>query len=217
MTAPHTSGAPDAPASPSAPEGTDGDGRPRGPEGTRRRILGAARDLFAEHGYDHVGMRAIAERADVNVALINRYFGSKRELFHEVLNAAAVFPSLVGDDFATLPERLARYVVERTTGEDLPSPAMRAIHRSGSSPEVRQILGERMRTILFEPLAGRITGPEAEQVAAIVTAIVSGSQSVRQLLGPEVLKSAGTDSAVDRLTAVFAACFAGCEPADPAG
>ncbi|HEY3686434.1 MAG TPA: TetR family transcriptional regulator [Streptosporangiaceae bacterium] len=199
---------PDAPDTPVVPV------VPRGPETTRRRILDAARDLFAEHGYDHVSVRAIAERADVNLALINRYFGSKRELFHEVLNEAAVFPSMVGGDVATLPERLARYVVARTTGDDLPSPAMLAIHRSVSSPEVRQILAERMRTILFEPMAGRFSGPEAGEVAAIVTAIVSGAQSVRQLLGPEALKSAGTESAVKRLTAVFSACFDGLEPSD---
>lgn len=194
----------------------DATAAPRGPEGTRRRIMDAAQDLFAEHGYDHVSMRAIAERAGVNLALINRYFGTKRELFHEVLNAAAVFPTLVGDDFATLPERLARYVVGRMAGADQPSPAMRAILRSGNSPEVQQLLRERMRTILFEPLAGRIKGPEAELVAAIVTALVSGAQSVRSLLGPEVMMSAGTDSAVDRLTEVFSACFSGLEPADPA-
>lgn len=192
-----------------------GDARPRGPAGTRRRITDAAEALFAEHGYDHVSMRAIAERAEVNLALINRYFGSKRELFHEILNAATVFPSLVGDDFATLPERLARYVVDRATGAGRPSPAIRAILSSSYSPEVRQVLAERMRTILFEPLADRIKGPEAEQVAAIVAAFVSGAQSVRTLLGPDVMGSAGTEAAVDRLTAVFSACFAGLEPSDP--
>jgi AcrR family transcriptional regulator len=200
--------------SPDTPDAPDVPGLPRGPEPTRRRILDAARDLFAEHGYDHVSVRAIAERAEVNLALINRYFGSKYELFHEVLNQAVVFPSLIDGDLATLPERLARYVVARTTSDDPANPAMLAIHRSVSSPEVRQILAERMRTILFEPVAGRFSGPEADEVAAIVTAVVSGAQSVRQLLGPEALKSAGAESAVKRLTAVFSACFDGLEPSE---
>lgn len=194
--------------SPEAPAG------PRGPAGTRQRIMDAAQDLFAEHGYDHVSVRAIAERAGVNLALINRYYGSKRELFHEVLNASAVFPDLVGGDFATLPGRLARYVVGRATGALEPTPAVRALLQSSNSPEVRQILAERMRTILFEPMAARISGPEAETVAAIVTAVVSGAQSVRQLLGPDAMAASGTDFAVERLTAVFSACFAGLEPAE---
>lgn len=196
---------------------SDAPATPRGPAGTRRRIMDAAQDLFAENGYDHVSVRAIAERAGVNLALINRYFGSKRELFHEVLNASVVFPDLVGGDFATLPARLARYVVGRATGDDLPHPAIRALLQSSNSPEVRQILSERMRTILFEPMAARISGPEAETVAAIVAAIVSGAQSVRQTLGPEAMVAAGPEAAVARLTAVFTACFAGLEPADSAG
>lgn len=196
---------------------SDAPATPRGPAGTRRRIMDAAQDLFAENGYDHVSVRAIAERAGVNLALINRYFGSKRELFHEVLNASVVFPDLVGGDFATLPARLARYVVGRATGDDVPHPAIRALLQSSNSPEVRQILSERMRTILFEPMAARISGPEAETVAAIVAAIVSGAQSVRQTLGPEAMVAAGPEAAVARLTAVFTACFAGLEPADSAG
>lgn len=196
---------------------SDAPATPRGPAGTRRRIMDAAQDLFAENGYDHVSVRAIAERAGVNLALINRYFGSKRELFHEVLNASVVFPDLIGGDFATLPARLARYVVGRATGDDVPHPALRALLQSSNSPEVRQILSERMRTILFEPMAARISGPEAETVAAIVAAIVSGAQSVRQTLGPEAMVAAGPEAAVARLTAVFTACFAGLEPADSAG
>ena len=193
----------------------DAPAAPRGPAVTRQRIMDAAQDLFAENGYDHVSVRAIAERAGVNLALINRYFGSKRDLFHGVLNASVVFPDIVGGDFATLPVRLARYVVGRATGADEPSPAIRALLRSSNSPEVRQILAERMRTILFEPMVARISGPEAETAAAIVTAVVSGAQSVRQLLGPEVMAAGGTETAVRRLTAVFDACFAGLEPENP--
>ena len=50
---------------------------------TRQRLLDAARLLFAEHGYDHVTVRMIAAAAEANVALINRYFGSKSALFAE--------------------------------------------------------------------------------------------------------------------------------------
>ena len=56
---------------------------------TRAAILGAARDCFAETGYDGTGLRAIAGRAGANVALIQRYFGSKEGLF-----LAAILPRL---------------------------------------------------------------------------------------------------------------------------
>ena len=52
-------------------------------------ILAAARRQFASYGYDGTGLRAIAALAEVNVALIGRYFGSKEGLF-----LAAVPPKL---------------------------------------------------------------------------------------------------------------------------
>ena len=56
---------------------------------TRTAILTAARAQFTETGYDGTGLRAIAGRAGVNVALISRYFGSKDGLF-----LAAIGPHL---------------------------------------------------------------------------------------------------------------------------
>lgn len=48
--------------------------------GTRERILVAAAPLFAEHGFDATGVRAIAAIAEVNIAAVNYHFGSKDAL-----------------------------------------------------------------------------------------------------------------------------------------
>jgi hypothetical protein len=48
---------------------------------TADAILQAARTQFTHFGYDGIGLRAIADLAGVNVALIGRYFGSKEGLF----------------------------------------------------------------------------------------------------------------------------------------
>ncbi|WP_439101031.1 TetR/AcrR family transcriptional regulator [Congregibacter sp.] len=55
----------------------------------RDRILDAAEELFAEHGYDGVTLRRIATSADVDVALANYHFGKKLELFKAVFNRRA--------------------------------------------------------------------------------------------------------------------------------
>lgn len=52
----------------------------------RERIISAARDVFIEQGFDLATVREITLRANVNVAAINYYFGSKDELISEVLN-----------------------------------------------------------------------------------------------------------------------------------
>lgn len=47
----------------------------------RERILDAAEELFALHGYDGVTLRQIAKKAGVDVALASYHFGKKRDLF----------------------------------------------------------------------------------------------------------------------------------------
>jgi AcrR family transcriptional regulator len=55
--------------------------------GTRARIVGAARDLFAELGYSATTNRHLAERADVTTGAIYHYFASKLELYRAVNDA----------------------------------------------------------------------------------------------------------------------------------
>ena len=59
--------------------------RPRNAAATRAAILNSARQAFARAGYDGVGVREIAEGAGVTAMLVNRYFGSKEQLFAEVV------------------------------------------------------------------------------------------------------------------------------------
>lgn len=52
---------------------------------TRRRILRAARALFAERGFASTTTRAIAQEAGCNLSMINYYYGSKDGLMEAVL------------------------------------------------------------------------------------------------------------------------------------
>ena len=51
---------------------------------TREAILAAATEEFAEKGFDKASTRAICARAGVNNALVNRYYGSKENLYRLV-------------------------------------------------------------------------------------------------------------------------------------
>jgi AcrR family transcriptional regulator len=53
----------------------------------RRRILAAAADLASAGGFEQVQMRAVAERADVALGTLYRYFPSKIHLLVSVLAA----------------------------------------------------------------------------------------------------------------------------------
>jgi AcrR family transcriptional regulator len=54
--------------------------RPADEPGTRERILRVAEQLFAEHGFNGVSVRTLTAAANVNLAGISYYFGSKEGL-----------------------------------------------------------------------------------------------------------------------------------------
>jgi AcrR family transcriptional regulator len=55
----------------------------------KERMLDAAEQLFARHGFDGVSVRDITKAAGVDVALISYHFGGKRELFTAVFQRRA--------------------------------------------------------------------------------------------------------------------------------
>lgn len=55
----------------------------------RDRILSAAEKAFADQGLDKASLRSITAAAEVNIAAVNYYFGSKEELVHAVLDSLA--------------------------------------------------------------------------------------------------------------------------------
>ena len=56
------------------------------PAETRERILDAAETLFAERGFAATSLRAIAARAEVNLAATHYHFGSKKGLLAAVFH-----------------------------------------------------------------------------------------------------------------------------------
>ena len=80
---------------------------------TRRRLLNAACDVFAQNGYRNTKVADICKRAGANVASVNYYFGSKKKLYNEawqyaLQNFNESFFSESGTDSAE--ERLRAYI-----------------------------------------------------------------------------------------------------------
>ena len=57
----------------------------------KEHIMNVAVALFAEKGFEGTSIRDLAHEADVNIAMINYYFGSKENLFVTLLEAKARF------------------------------------------------------------------------------------------------------------------------------
>ncbi|GIG66215.1 TetR/AcrR family transcriptional regulator [Phytomonospora endophytica] len=86
------------------------DARRRDAERTRRRLLDAAFDAFAEHGYAGARVQDIADRAGVNKQLITYYFGGKAGLYQALQEQWLRREEALTPDGDTLADLVATYV-----------------------------------------------------------------------------------------------------------
>ena len=82
-----------------------------------QRLLDAACDLFLDYDFSKVTTRQIAQRANVNSAMIKYYFKSKLGLFeevirlqHEIFNSAIA--QAVNSDYSVNYQKLFRHCFE---------------------------------------------------------------------------------------------------------
>src|SRR5271155_2520418 len=73
-------------------------------ENTRDKILSAAGEVFAEQGFEGATIRAITERAGVNVAAVNYHFRDKAELYTLVVVDACSARAAWRDAMAEAPD-----------------------------------------------------------------------------------------------------------------
>jgi AcrR family transcriptional regulator len=74
-------------------------------------IIRAAEELFAKNGFDGTSVRDIAQHANVNVAMISYYFGSKEALFESIVtnrmaSSGMMLESLLIDEKLTPWEKM---------------------------------------------------------------------------------------------------------------
>ena len=148
-------------------------------ERTRTAILAAARAQFTETGYDGTGLRAIAGRAGVNVALISRYFGSKDGLF-----LAAIVPHLgmgliLDGPMAAFGERAASVMDMKVARRFDP---MLALLRAAGSPACTPTLSEAVQAQVIIPLAARLDGANTHQRAMLIFSMLAGYDLSASLL-----------------------------------
>ena len=149
-------------------------------EATRARLLTSARAGFSRSGYGDLGVREIAAGADVNAALVNRYFGSKLGLFTEAVGDSFTIGDLLVGDRRTLGDRLARYLVRpRPDGFD---PTL-VLLRSAAHPDAGPVLRSALDDQVTAPLAAWLGGDDARQRAGLVVAVLFGFTLTRDVLG----------------------------------
>ena len=168
-------------------------GRRAGGDDTRAQLLAAAREVFAERGFDGATVRSIAERAGVDAAMVNHWFGSKEGLFSASLDfpvdPSQVVPSLLVGDPDGIGERLVTRFLEVWDSAGGGGP-LAALLRSVAGSEAAARM---MREFVDRAIVGRvvevITPDRAELRAALVASQLIGLAMTRYVVRLEPLAS----------------------------
>ena len=196
----------------------------RDAERTRQALLDAAGDLFTAEGYDRTTVRAIAERAGVNQALLFRYFGNKEALFARVLAAQAMEVLHGGPPDELLERTLRSILVPTGTAEATRTGLFDSALRSAGSSEVVDALRDELGvayTAEFAALAGGDPGApqgsdsaDAVLRAELLLAWLLGVNLLRNVLGSEAIRDADPDVVVGHVVRAARTMLHGVRPAD---
>jgi AcrR family transcriptional regulator len=173
-------------------------GRRPGDSGTRDQILESALHLFADRGYARTTIRAIAEDAQVDPALVHHFFDNKEGVFDAAVNSplsvASIFdelpPSMEGDGTSEA-SWLARTYLSFWESEETRY-GMTAIYRAGladsaTSDTLRARVEE--STKRWAANSGYKDRPDAETRAALASGHLVGLAVMRYVLQVHPLAS----------------------------
>jgi AcrR family transcriptional regulator len=187
-----------------APEQT-GPGRRRGrrPGGdnTRAQLLAAARAEFGERGYEGATVRAIADRAGVDPAMVNHFFGGKEGLFTSSLDLPVDIAAMINEVVPGDPERLAERIIGRfvqvwdATGGGQMVMLVRSI---AAHEAAARMLREFISRVILIRVVSQVAPDQYELRAALAGTQLVGLGMIRYVLKLEPLASA------DRATVVTA-------------
>jgi AcrR family transcriptional regulator len=149
----------------------------RNPEATRRRLFEAAAREFAQHGIAGARIDRIARAAHANKQLIYAYFGSKQDLFDQVVTEhVARFVRDVHFDAERLPDFAGGAYDFFTANPDLTRlGAWHSLEPADGSrriPAIAETIGRHARAIRAAQEAGRVDATVApEELLALIIAI----------------------------------------------
>jgi AcrR family transcriptional regulator len=139
---------------------------------TADSILRCATRRFWRDGYSATTVRAIAQDAGVDPALVIRHFGSKEDLFLRALPVEEFWRDVLSGPVNSLGTRLVDHLLDQASSRMLNLHA--TLVRASDSPAVRSRLFEIIDRYFIDGLKDRLRGPNPELRAHVVAAQVGG-------------------------------------------
>jgi AcrR family transcriptional regulator len=168
-------------------------GRRPGGADTRTALLEAARVEFAERGYEGATVRRIADRAGVDAAMVNHWFGGKDALFAASIDLP-ISPAQIRDQVVPGdPEELGARIIRRFLAiwdETGGGPLAALIQSVASHEEAARMLREFIKNVMVVPVVSVVAPDQPDLRGALVGAQIVGLGMVRYVLRLEPLASA---------------------------
>jgi AcrR family transcriptional regulator len=197
----------------SAPRGR----RPGGPD-TRREILDAARESFAQKGFSGTTIRAVAAGAGVDPALVHHYFGSKDDLFLACLempiDPRRIVPTVFADGLDDAAERLLRLFLSVWDDPEKRLPLVALVRGSLGEGRPLNPLRDALFRLVFRSLRETLPAEDADRRATLVASQMLGLIVARYVLVLEPLASMAEDEVVMWVAPTLQRYLTG-EPGDP--
>lgn len=176
-------------------------GRRPGNQDTRQAILDAARQAFAERGFDGASIRQIATSAGVDPALVHHYFGAKDKLFLATMDApidpGEIIPKVFEGGMEGVGERLIRTflgVWDSPAGSSAAALFRSAMQHEWSARMLREFLVSQILRRVVVQL--QLDPAEAPKRAALVASQMAGLVMVRYILKIEPMTTMSQDEIV---------------------
>ncbi|MFG2134905.1 TetR family transcriptional regulator [Streptomyces sp. NPDC048751] len=174
---------------------------------TRDRILTAAREEFAERGYDKTSVRGIAKAADVDSALVHHYFGTKEQVFEAAIEVAFApalnAPETVADGpLEGVGERLTRFIFGVWENPTTRKPLLAIVRSAVNNETAAAVFRRLVATQLLRRIAAQLDLPDAELRAELAAAQLVGCAMLRYVIKVEPLASADLEQIVARVAPV---------------
>jgi AcrR family transcriptional regulator len=145
---------------------------------TKAVILAAARQRFAESGFERATIRAIAADANIDPSMVMRYFGNKDQLFAAAADFDLQIPDLSDVERGHVGARLVTHFLDRWERDE----ALVVLLRSSTTNDEA---AQRMRKIFssqLRPVIAKLNPTDAPQRAGLIATQVLGLALCRYVL-----------------------------------
>lgn len=149
---------------------------------TRKALADAALELFLERGYEKVGVKEVADAADVSVTTLFKYFPSKEALVFdqdEDIEAALVLAVHGRPPAHSVVDALRKHILRLT--ESAPSDEfLRLIESEPALRDYARRMWMRHETALAQAIAKEVGAPEGDVRCAALARFVLASRELIQ-------------------------------------